>query len=186
MKKTILLTILFLGLSSCSSGNFFKLGDILHGPNKPEDAKYDHVIPKNPQNYRGRYKIGKAYKVRGKTFIPQDYQSYKDVGLASWYGDHHKGQMTANGEFFDHDDFTAAHPTLPLPSIVKVTNLSNGKTILVRVNDRGPFTGNRIIDISKRAAEELDFANKGVAKVEIELLTKETEELYKILNLKKD
>lgn len=139
-----------------------------------------------PNNYKGLYKVGKPYKAKGKTFIPKEYDSYKEQGLASWYGNHHKGQKTANGEIFNNNknDFTAAHPTLPLPSIVKVTNLKNGKAILVRVNDRGPFTDNRIIDVSKKTAEALGFANKGLTKVEIELLPVETKQLHQALNLK--
>ena len=134
--------------------------------------------------YTGYYKVGKPYKIDGITYYPQEYDSYKEIGLASWYGDDFHNKKTANGEIFNMHDMTAAHKTLPLPSIVKVTNLENGRSVVVRVNDRGPFVGNRIIDLSKRAADELGFKHKGVMSVRVELLEKETEDFLKKHNLK--
>ena len=93
---------------------------------------------------------------------------YQAVGLASWYGDDFHGRMTANGEVFDLNGISAAHPTLPLPSYVRVTNLSNGRSIIVRINDRGPFHGNRIIDVSRRTADLLGFHASGTAWVRVE------------------
>ena len=93
---------------------------------------------------------------------------YSDVGLASWYGDDFHGRYTANGEIFDMNAITAAHPTLPLPCYVRVTNLRNQRSIVVRVNDRGPYVGDRVIDLSVRTAKLLGFYGQGVAKVKVE------------------
>lgn len=134
--------------------------------------------------YTGYYKVGNPYEINGVTYYPQEYVHYSEIGLASWYGDDFHNKQTANGEIFNMNDMTAAHKTLPLPSIVKVTNLENGRSVIVRVNDRGPFVDNRIIDVSKRAAEELGFKNSGLMSVKVELLKKETEEFLRIHNLK--
>ena len=121
------------------------------------------------------YKVGNPYKINGKWYYPAvDYQ-YDEVGIASWYGPGFHGKSTANGEVFDQNKITAAHRTLPMPSIVKVTNLENGMVLdKVRINDRGPFARNRIIDLSKKAAEELGFIKNGVAKVRVEILEDES------------
>ena len=121
------------------------------------------------------YKVGNPYKINGKWYYPAvDYQ-YDEVGIASWYGPGFHGKSTANGEVFDQNKITAAHRTLPMPSIVKVTNLENGLVLdKVRINDRGPFARNRIIDLSKKAAEELGFIKNGVAKVRVEILEDES------------
>ncbi len=125
----------------------------------------------------GIYKIGTPYQVNNIWYYPQEDFNYREVGIASWYGpDFHNG-LTANGEKYDMHSMTAAHRTLPLPSIVKVTNLENGKSVIVRVNDRGPFVNNRIIDVSKTAAEALDFKDKGTAKVRVEIMAEESEKL---------
>ncbi len=140
---------------------------------------------KAPSNYKGYYKVGSPYTVLGKTYYPKEYTSYKEKGFASWYGDYFHGKKTANGEIYNMNDFTAAHNTLPLPSIVKVTNLDNSKVVIVRVNDRGPFVGKgRIIDLSRGASQALGFTKKGVTKVEVELLKKETAELHRALGFK--
>jgi rare lipoprotein A len=116
----------------------------------------------------GVYKTGNPYVVGGRTYYPQEDPHYHDEGLASWYGDDFHGRYTANGEVFDIDGITAAHPTLPMPSYVRVTNLANGRSIIVRVNDRGPYVGNRVIDVSTRAAHLLGFYEKGTTRVRIE------------------
>lgn len=116
----------------------------------------------------GRYQVGKPYQIRGKWYYPKEDRDYVKVGAASWYGDAFHGRLTANGEIYDMTNLTAAHPTMPLPSYVRVTNLDNDSSLIVRVNDRGPFHGNRIIDLSKRAAELLDYTSSGVAKVKVE------------------
>lgn len=146
------------------------------------------LLKSNGKNYvsldpNGVYKIGTPYQVNNIWYYPQEDYAYKEVGIASWYGpDFHNG-MTANGEKYDMHALTAAHRTLPLPSIVKVTNLENGKMVVVRVNDRGPFVNNRIIDVSKAAAEILGMTEQGTAKVRVEILQKESKQLKKeILN----
>lgn len=116
----------------------------------------------------GRYQVGKPYKVKGKTYKPKDDPNYSKVGLASWYGRAFHGRETANGEIYDMGQLTAAHPTLPLPSYVRVTNLANNRSVVVRVNDRGPFKKGRIIDVSASTADMLDFKRAGTAKVKVE------------------
>ncbi len=116
----------------------------------------------------GRYQVGKPYTIRGKRYVPREDPNYKTVGLASWYGPNFHGRLTANGEIYDQYSLSAAHPTMPLPSYAKVTNLENGASVTVRVNDRGPFAHNRVIDLSSRAAELLDYTKKGIAKVKVE------------------
>jgi len=109
----------------------------------------------------------KPYQVHGKWYVPKDDPHYDEVGIASWYGPQHQGRPTADGEIFDMRRPSAAHKTLPLPSIVEVKNLENGRKIRVRVNDRGPFADGRIIDLSREAADELGFVQKGTAKVRV-------------------
>jgi rare lipoprotein A len=116
---------------------------------------------------QGRRQVGKPYEIGGKWYTPHEDPDYDEVGLASWYGAAHNGRPTANGETFDMSLVTAAHKTLPLPSIVEVTNLDTGKKVRVRVNDRGPFVDGRIIDLSKAAAEELGTMRQGVARVRV-------------------
>ena len=115
------------------------------------------------------------YRVLGQTYIVwTDCQSYQEVGTASWYGPGFHGNKTSNGEYYDQKGYTAAHKNLPLPSYVKVTNLENGKMVIVRVNDRGPFHGSRIIDLSKGAAKAIDMTKKGTARVKLELINTRT------------
>jgi rare lipoprotein A len=116
----------------------------------------------------GTYRVGKPYVVGGRTYVPEEDVNYRAEGMASWYGDDFHGRLTANGEVFDMTSLTAAHPTLPMPSYARVTNMSNGKSLIVRVNDRGPYHGNRLIDVSNKAAELLEFKGNGVAKVRVE------------------
>ena len=122
----------------------------------------------------GYYKVGKPYKVMGQYYTPEEDYNYSEVGMASWYGDDFHNKKTANGETYDMRAITAAHRTLPLPSIVKVTNLENGRSIIARVNDRGPYVKNRIIDVSQKGAELLGYRNKGTAKVKVEILERES------------
>lgn len=134
--------------------------------------------------YSGYFKIGEPYSIFGVSYTPQNYESFEESGTASWYGSEFHGKQTANGEIYNMGDITAAHPTLPLPSLIKATNLKNGKSTIVRVNDRGPFAKNRIIDFSERTAEILGFKDKGTTEVKIELLREETDALYKKLRIK--
>jgi rare lipoprotein A len=115
----------------------------------------------------GDYKVGRPYKVAGRWYVPREVASYDRTGVASWYGSAFHGRRTANGEVFDMGALTAGHPTLPLPSYAYVTNLQNGRTIMVRVNDRGPYVNDRIIDLSWRSAKELGFAARGLARVRV-------------------
>jgi rare lipoprotein A len=131
--------------------------------------------PHEKPPYSGQ-KIGKPYEVMGQHYEPGYDAHYDEIGMASWYGPGFHGGKTANGEKYDQNDMTAAHRTLPLPSIVRVTNLNNGKSILVRVNDRGPFKRNRILDLSKAAATKLDIVRSGSAKVRVQFLDRETRE----------
>src|SRR5947207_2188248 len=118
----------------------------------------------------GVYRVGSPYVVAGRVYVPQDNPHYRTDGVASWYGSDFHGRSTANGEIFDAEAITAAHPTLPLPSYVRVTNLSNGRSLIVRVNDRGPYAANRVIDVSRRAAHLLGFTVSGTAWVRVEFV----------------
>ena len=120
----------------------------------------------------GRYHVGKPYLIRGIRYVPKEDPNYRAVGLASWYGPNFHGRLTANGEVYDQFALSAAHPTMPLPSYAKVTNMENGASVVVRVNDRGPFAKGRIIDLSSRAAQLLGYTKKGVAKVKVEYVGK--------------
>jgi rare lipoprotein A len=115
----------------------------------------------------GLAKIGKPYQVAGTWYYPRPEPDYRESGSASWYGSEFHGKRTANGEIYNRSRLTGAHPTLPMPSYVKVTNLANGRTILVRINDRGPYKRGRIIDLSQRAAEVLGYARNGTANVTV-------------------
>jgi rare lipoprotein A len=118
----------------------------------------------------GRYHVGKPYEVAGVWFTPKEQPSYDKVGTASWYGPQFHRRMTSNGEWFDMNELTAAHATLPLPSYAKVTNLQNGRSVVVRINDRGPFVDTRIIDMSRRSAEVLGFKPQGMTKVRVQYI----------------
>jgi rare lipoprotein A len=120
-----------------------------------------------PGGVASGYKIGKPYQVNGIWYVPREQPNYDEVGVASWYGDAFNMRPTASGEIFDMNAVSAAHTTLPLPCIVEVTNLENGRRLKVRVNDRGPFVGQRIIDLSHEAARELGFDRKGLARVRV-------------------
>ncbi len=119
----------------------------------------------------GTYKLGQPYKINGIWYFPEYDPAYDQVGIASWYGDDFHGLPTANGEVFDMRVASAAHPTLPLPSVVEVTNLDNGRKLELRVNDRGPFHDSRLIDLSREAARELGFEGKGLARVRVRFVS---------------
>src|SRR4051812_22005057 len=116
----------------------------------------------------GVYRVGRPYQVGGVTYTPQENSRYRSEGLASWYGDDFHGRLTANGEVYDMQSISAAHPTMPMPSYARVTNVSTRKSLIVRVNDRGPYHANREIDLSSRAADLLGFRNHGTARVRVE------------------
>jgi len=123
------------------------------------------------------YKVGIPYKIKGRRYRPSESFVYDKKGTASWYGDYFHGRLTANGEVYDMNAMTAAHKTLQLPTIVRVTNLLNNKSVIVRVNDRGPFVDDRIIDMSKGAADVLGFRKRGIAPVRVEVLTEASKQL---------
>jgi len=125
----------------------------------------------------GRYKIGSPYQIKGAWYYPAEDFEYSETGIASWYGPNFHGKQTANGETYNQNDMTAAHRTLPMPSAVRVTNLENGRSIVLRINDRGPFARGRIIDVSRRGAQLLGFEKNGVAKVRVDILPLESRQL---------
>src|ERR1700720_1510277 len=159
-----------LALANCaSSGKFASRVDPKYGvSSSPRVVAFGEPVPKGG----GTYRVGKPYTVAGRVYVPEEDTSYREEGLASWYGDDFHGRLTANGEVFDMASLTAAHPTLPMPCYARVTNLSNGKSLIVRVNDRGPYHGNRVMDVSSRAAELLEFKNNGVARVRVEYVAR--------------
>lgn len=121
-----------------------------------------------PTGEGGIYKIGKPYQIAGVWYYPKEDERYDATGIGSWYGPQFHGKRTANGEIFDQEQLTAAHPTLPMPVLVRVTNLENGRSLVVRVNDRGPFVNGREIDLSRKAAELLGYDRKGTARVRVQ------------------
>lgn len=126
---------------------------------------------------RGTYKIGEPYQINGVWYTPREDFYYDETGIASWYGPGFHARRTANGETFDQDTLTAAHPTLQMPTLVRVTNLENGRSAVLRVNDRGPFVNGRILDVSRRSAELLGFRQQGTARVRVQVLTDESLQL---------
>jgi rare lipoprotein A len=159
---TLLMVLLLIGCSSTSER-----------AHAPKDV---------PPGVRG-YKVGKPYRIKGTWYYPSVDYDYSEVGVASWYGPGFHGRSTANGEQYDMNDLTAAHRTLPMPSVVRVTNLGNGRSIKLRVNDRGPFVGNRIIDVSRRAAQLLGFHIDGTARVQVEIVADESKQLAAALGV---
>ena len=153
-------------LANCASSGKFAGGvDPKYGvSSSPRVVAFGDPVPKGG----GIYRVGKPYTVAGQVYVPEEDTHYRAEGLASWYGDDFHGRLTANGEVFDMASLTAAHPTMPMPSYARVTNLSNGKSLIVRVNDRGPYHGNRVMDVSSRAADLLEFKGNGIARVRVE------------------
>lgn len=169
--------LLALGLAGCSSTSGPKnKSDTSHINTKSKFSVSEYGVAasprmttaKRPKKGGGRAMVGKPYRVRGKWYTPKEEPDYDRAGLASWYGPNFHGRLTANGEIYDQYHLSAAHPTFPLPSYARVTNKKNGNTVIVRVNDRGPFAHGRIIDLSNKAAELLDMKQEGVAAVRVE------------------
>ena len=123
------------------------------------------------------YKIGRPYRIAGRWYSPKEQFDLVESGVASWYGPGFHGRLTANGERYDMHALTAAHRTLQLPSVVRVQNLDNGKAVIVRVNDRGPYVGNRVIDLSRKAAEALEMQDEGLARVQVTVLPEQSRRL---------
>ena len=135
-----------------------------YGPASPRVVDDGEPVPRGG----GQYLVGHPYTIAGRTYYPSENTHYAAVGMASWYGDAFHGRRTANGEVYDMRSLSAAHPTMPLPSYARVTNLGNGYSMIVRVNDRGPYSPGRIMDVSSRVADMLDFKSAGTAKVKVE------------------
>jgi rare lipoprotein A len=151
-----------LALAGCSVGVNEKYGV----KSSPRVVAHGQPVPKGG----GRYRVGDPYVIGGQTYVPREVSAYRAEGHASWYGHDFHGRLTANGEVYNMHGISGAHPTLPLPSYVRVTNLENRRSLVVRVNDRGPFHQGRVIDLSARAAKLLGFYDKGVARVRVEYL----------------
>jgi rare lipoprotein A len=128
------------------------------------------------------YKVGKPYEIEGIWYYPKIDYSYDETGIASWYGPDFNGKPTASGEIYDQNGLTAAHRTLPMPTIVQVTNLENGRSLRLRVNDRGPFSKGRVLDVSKRAAQLLGFIENGTARVRVQVIADESQALAAALS----
>jgi rare lipoprotein A len=160
--RLVALALTALALANCSGGPNID-------PRYGVSASARVIEPGQPvPKGGGVYRVGKPYVVAGRTYVPEEDINYRAEGIASWYGDDFHGRYTANGEIFDKNSISAAHPTLPLPSYVRVTNLKNKKSIVVRVNDRGPYAHDRLIDLSYRTASLLGFHGHGVARVRVE------------------
>lgn len=166
-----LTTIIMLSVSACAEVAFVGAGakrvttttdQSPSGQNQGQQAR--------PGGGGGVYKVGRPYQINGVWYTPQEDPNYDETGIASWYGEEFHGRPTANGETFDMNELTAAHRTLPMPVFVRVTNLENGRSLILRVNDRGPFARNRIIDVSRRAAQLLGFERQGVAQVRVQFV----------------
>jgi len=168
----LLLSTLMVGLAGCG-GVSSPVAPGLGARNDTFDPKWGvsssrRVIVSGPiPKGGGHYKLGRPYQVGGRWYVPRHEPSYDRVGVGSWYGEAFHGRKTANGEVFDMDALTAAHPTLPMPSYAYVTNLRNGRTLLVRINDRGPYVADREIDLSRASARALGYANGGLGQVRV-------------------
>ena len=140
-----------------------------YGTASPRVVADGDTVPKGG----GRYHVGNSYTIAGRTYTPSERAvGHSQVGMASWYGEAFHGRKTANGEIYDRTSYTAAHPTMPLPSYARVTNTRNGNSIIVRVNDRGPYHGGRVMDVSERVAHALAFKGEGTTRVRIDYLGK--------------
>ncbi len=167
-RRNCFLPILVLGLGLVLAGCAqIRLGERTA---KPASRPGQPITDQQPD----AYKVGDPYQIGGTWYYPKADYTYRETGIASWYGPGFHGRATANGEIFDQNALTGAHRTLPMPSMVRVTNLDNGRSIKVRINDRGPFKNGRIIDLSRRAADLLDFRRSGTAKVRVEVIDEES------------
>lgn len=176
-RKIILLTVCFITmgfLTACSETRYAA-----------------HVVKQIPMPGErsksvGYFKVGAPYTIKGRRYKPVESYDYIETGMASWYGPGFHGKLTANGETFDQNELTAAHKTLQLPSIIRVTNLDNGRSIILRVNDRGPYAHDRILDVSERGASLLGFKNAGVARIRMEVLGNESKQVASMAKQKID
>jgi rare lipoprotein A len=167
MKNIIPLTLLCFATLFMTACSQIELGSHMY-------KKFSRPEPQTSTVSKGNFKVGKPYDIKGTTYYPEETYDYVETGIASWYGPGFHANKTASGERYDQNELTAAHRTLQMPSLVRVTNLSNGRSVVVRVNDRGPFAKGRIIDVSAKAAELLGMVKTGTARVKIELLENES------------
>ncbi|MBL8833083.1 MAG: septal ring lytic transglycosylase RlpA family protein [Rhodospirillales bacterium] len=163
-----------LGLGACSELKF--------GVSVVKSMQGAPETPAAPARAQGTYKVGEPYQIAGVWYYPAEDWTYSETGIASFYGGERTGtnfhgRNTANGELYDMNALTAAHTTLPMPSLVRVTNLDNGRSIVLRVNDRGPFARGRIIDVSRRAAQLLGFEGQGTARVRVDIMAEDSQRL---------
>jgi len=165
MKNLIILLSALCVLSACSE---IELGSHLMKQVPSITGQKEHV---------GYFKVGSPYRIKGKLYRPKEKYQLSETGIASWYGPGFHGKLTANGEIFNKYELTAAHRTLQMPSIARVTNLENGRSIIVRINDRGPFAHDRIMDLSEKAAEILGMKTQGTARVRVDVLEKESRQV---------
>ncbi|MEE2662147.1 MAG: septal ring lytic transglycosylase RlpA family protein [Pseudomonadota bacterium] len=167
--KAIILVSVALFINGCAETQF-----VVHGAKKLiHTQKKTETLPKT----RGIYKIGQPYRIENTWYYPAENFNYVETGIASWYGPKFHGKKTANGEIYDMNMLTAAHRTLPMPCLVRVLNLQNGRSLMLRVNDRGPFARGRIIDVSRRAAQLLGFHRAGTARVRVEIIADQSQRL---------
>ena len=153
-----------LALAQCGGSVSSKLDPRYGVSASPRVVQLGEPVPKGG----GTYRVGKPYVVGGRTYSPEENSSYQAEGIASWYGEDFHGRRTANGEVYDMQSISAAHPTLPIPSYARVTNLANQRSIIVRINDRGPYHADRLIDVSARTAQLLGFSDRGTTRVRVE------------------
>ena len=174
----LLVTLMpLLGLAACASSEPQRLAQYTQRPPVPRNIPVqtpvvDFPVSETMPEFGSSedQKIGNPYVIAGRTYVPMRDDSYDAVGVSSWYGPNFHGRPTSNGEIFDQNALTAAHTTLPLPSLIEVTNLGNGRRIVLRLNDRGPFADDRILDVSRAAARELGFLGAGLADVRVRYL----------------
>ena len=171
-KSSLQVNYIFIFKNSCILLLLFLIQSCTSGVEVAANLGKKYLIPKEERTITAKpiYKIGNKYNIKGKFYFPKKDLHYNKTGIASWYGPKFHGKLTANGEIYNQNALTAAHKTLPLPSAVKVTNLQNNKTIVLRINDRGPFVNDRIIDLSSKAADILDLKRNGTGLVRVVIL----------------
>lgn len=155
-------------LAGCGAADLFAGNEFFSESSMGVRASPRVTTSRNVPKGGGRYQVGQPYTVAGIRFVPREQPQLNQMGTASWYGPAFHGRLTANGEVFDQYHLSGAHPTLPLPSYVRVTNVDNGHSAIVRINDRGPFSNERVIDLSRRTAEVLGYQQAGTANVRVQ------------------
>ena len=168
--RGLLLMAVISGLGACTTAELAI--DMAKKYNKTQQEDKDAQQPA-PVVAQPHYKVGNPYQIAGIWYYPERDLRYDKTGIASWY-EQFAGKLTANGEIFDPELVSAAHKTLPMPSVVRVTNLDNGKSLVVRINDRGPYVSGRIIDMSRAGARLLGFKDEGIARVRVQVLTEQS------------